>query len=259
MRLLVLSDLHREIWKEFGPGIDLAASRPDLVVLAGDIDEGDRAVNWAARKFAGLPVLYVHGNHEAYGHNLEEARREIADACTATPNIHFLDCSEFHIGNVRFLGATLWTDFCLFGEDARAKCMSASEEVMADYECIRLAEAGGRKLRAHDTAAYHAEQVAWLRAMLQRPHEGKTVVITHMAPSLRSVVAQYANDPVSAGFASNLDDMLPQADVWIHGHMHDSFDYEIDGCRVVCNPLGYQRPNGNPENAKFNPGFIVEV
>jgi hypothetical protein len=71
MRLLILSDLHHEVWREHAPRIDPALSRPDVVVLAGDIDTGAKAVAWAAHTFAGLPVLYVHGNHEGYGHNLD--------------------------------------------------------------------------------------------------------------------------------------------------------------------------------------------
>ena len=65
MRLLILSDLHRELWHDQAPKCDPTANRPDVVILAGDIDTGARAIEWAARQFTDLPVLYVHGNHEA--------------------------------------------------------------------------------------------------------------------------------------------------------------------------------------------------
>ena len=127
MRLLILSDLHREIWYrpqtryegrvDPCPKIDLAVSRPDVVILAGDIDVGAKAVEWADQAFAGLPVLYVHGNHEGYGQNLDEAQKEIAEACAATDHVHYLDRREKVIGCVRFLGATLWTDFKLYGKE----------------------------------------------------------------------------------------------------------------------------------------------
>jgi len=259
MRLLVLSDLHREIWKDHGPAINLAVSRPDVVVLAGDIDTGARAVEWAARTFAGLPVVYIHGNHEAYGHPLEEVQRDIAEACAGTSNVHFLNCGEFRHRNVRFLGATLWTDFRLFGNDARAACMREAEQVMVDYERIRLAEAGYRKLRPSDTARFHAQQKAWLRRSLQEKHDGLSVVVTHMAPSMGSIAERYAKDDVSAAYASRLDDLIPLADLWIHGHMHDSFDYRVEGCRVVCNPLGYLKRNGAPENSRFDANFVVDI
>ena len=76
MHLLVLSDLHQELWRDHAPLFDLSVSRPDALVLAGDINAGVKAVDWAARVFSGLPVLYVHGNHEAYGKNLEDVQEK---------------------------------------------------------------------------------------------------------------------------------------------------------------------------------------
>jgi hypothetical protein len=114
MRLLVLSDLHHELWRECAPRIDPSVSLPDVVILAGDINTGAKAVEWAARTFAGLPVLYCAGNHEAYGKNLEEVQTDIESACQATANVHFMNCEELVLGRARFLGTTLWTDFRLF-------------------------------------------------------------------------------------------------------------------------------------------------
>lgn len=46
--------------------------------------------------------------------------------------------------------------------------------------------------------------------------------------------------------------------LWIHGHTHDSFDYRLNGTRVLCNPRGYARDGVN-ENALFDPQLVVEV
>jgi predicted phosphodiesterase len=259
MRLLILSDLHHELWREQAPVIDPAASRPDVVILAGDIDRGGNAVAWAERVFAGIPVLYVHGNHESYGENLEDAQQTIQAACLASKNVHFLNRGEYRRGGIRFLGATLWTDFRLFGDERRAACMSAAETVLMDYKRIDVDGPAGRKLTPEDTTQIHAQDKAWLTQQLAAPFAGTTVVITHMAPSLMSVAAQYAADPVSAAFASRLDDMVGRADLWIHGHMHDSYDYRIGACRVVCNPCGYRTRAGTAENPQFDPAFIVEL
>ena len=264
MRLLILSDLHHELWREQAPQGDLALSRPDAVILAGDIDTGARAVAWAATAFAGLPVLYVHGNHEGYGHHLDKVRQELRAACAATPNVHFLDADTHVItdpaGNaVRFLGATLWTDFRLLGDDTRQAAMRDAEAVMNDYKRIRLANMGFRKLRAADTAMFHAQQKAWLARELAQPFEGRTVVISHMAPSLLSVDDAYCSEGCSPAYASRLDDLAAQADLWVHGHLHVSRDYRIGSCRVVANPCGYKTRGGMPQNPQFNPNFIVEL
>ena len=259
MRLLILSDLHRELWREDAPQGDLTLSCPDAVILAGDIDTGSRAVAWAASAFAGLPVLYVHGNHEGYGQNLDDAQNEIAAACAATGHVHFLHSSEHRIGNVRFLGTPLWTDFRLFGDDHKREAMALSGSVMNDYRRIRLASQAYRKLRPSDTERWHQAQRWWLEQQLALPFEGRTVVITHMAPSFLSVPDEYSSDPVSAAFASRLDGLVAQADLWVHGHMHTTSDYRIGKCRVVCNPCGYMKRSGTPENWQFNPNFVVEI
>lgn len=259
MRLLVLSDLHHELWRDLAPEADLARSRPDLVILAGDIHLGAHAIPWAARAFAPLPVLYVAGNHEAYGSSLEQARQEIDAACARTTNVQQLHCRELQLGGVRFLGATLWTDFCLFGEPTQTQAMHAAQAVMNDYRKISRSGLSEQTLCPEDTARLHVKERDWLASRLAQPFAGKTVVITHMAPSMHSVSPRYADDPVSAGFASRLEHLVQQSDVWVHGHMHESFDYRIGKCRVVCNPCGYRSRNGMPENPQFDVNFVVDL
>lgn len=260
MRLLVLSDLHREFWNKHQVQFDVAKIAPDAVILAGDIDtSGLRAVDWAADAFTGIPVLYVHGNHEGYGHNIDTALEKIRTASESTENVKFLNCDEYRIGTVRFLGAALWTDFKLFGDDRRYVAMTQAESTMTDYRRIRLASKGYRRLHAADTALFHESQKAWIAAKLAEPYAGATVVITHMAPSMRSVPGQYSSDLTSASYASNMDDLIIKADAWIHGHMHESFDYKIGQCRVVCNPFGYMTKAGAPENVEFNPAYVIEI
>lgn len=259
MRLLILSDLHWEIRRGQPLGMDLGASRPDIVILAGDIDTGANAIPWAAHTFPEQTVLYVAGNHEAYGHELHGVERALRDACAATRNVRFLNCDEYVTGNVRFLGATLWTDFALYGEDQKTAAMTQAEKVMTDYRRITFAAPDTRPLRAADTAQLHATHKAWLAARLAQPFDGKTVVITHMAPSMRSVAAKYADDLTSAAFASPLDQLAQVPDLWIHGHMHDSCDYAAGAGRVVCNPCGYLHRGGGNENGAFNPNLIIEL
>ena len=137
--------------------------------------------------------------------------------------------------------------------------MLAAEAVMNDYSHIRLAKQGYRKLRAEDTAAYHALHTSWLEKKLDEPFEGKTVIISHMAPSMQSVTDRFANDLASAAYASRLDALAQKADLWVHGHMHDSLDYSLGRCRVVANPCGYRKRDGGPENENFDPNLVVEL
>lgn len=270
MRLLILSDLHREIWYRPGtrpigwvdpfPRIDLEASCPDVVILAGDIDVGARAVEWADQTFAGVPVVYVHGNHEGYGQNLSEVQKEIAHACATTGHIHYLEGQEKILGGVRFLGTPLWTDFRLHGKELAEHRKAVATRMINDYQQVRVGR-DSRKLQPNDAQRWHFEQVRWLKARIAEPFAGKTVVVTHMAPSERSLGGEFKTDPLSAAYATHLDHWVEQVDLWVHGHVHHSLDYHIGAARVVCNPLGYpgsfQRSRAG--NMKFDPNLIVEV
>ena len=70
MKLQVLSDLHLAHLPlpamHNGSHIDAQA---DVVVLAGDIDDGVVGLRWASETFPDKPVVYVAGNHEFYGHH----------------------------------------------------------------------------------------------------------------------------------------------------------------------------------------------
>lgn len=259
MRLLILSDLHLEVWRDFAPKFGEKAGRPDAVILAGDIHTKARAPGWAAQAFPGIPILYVSGNHEYYGETVDDFGAAIRAECDKFMHVHYLDCDERVLMGVRFLGVTLWTDFLLFGADRQRDVMLDSSYAINDYQRIRVASDGYRKLKPQDTARLHAEQRSWLQSKLHEPFSGPTVVITHMAPSKCSVAPEYASDPVSAAFASDLDDVVRTATLWVHGHTHTSFDYVVGQCRVVANPLGYMLRGGQAENSNFDPDFIIEL
>ncbi|MGJ9418333.1 metallophosphoesterase [Massilia sp. CMS3.1] len=157
MRLLVLSDLHLEVWGAHVPRIDVSISRPDVVILAGDIHTKFRAPSWAAEIFRELPVVYVAGNHEFYGDSIEKTGEAIAQECARYPNIYPLNCGEYIYRGVRFLGATLWTDFSLFGPDRKWSAMLDARTVMNDYRRISVATSGYRKLQPQDTVRLHVK------------------------------------------------------------------------------------------------------
>ena len=260
MRILPLSDLHREIYPNRNLGIDLEISRPDVIILAGDIAKGTSAVQWAAETFKDIPVLYVAGNHEYYGHKIDTLADKIDAACMNTDNVEFLNADTCAvIDDVQFCGATLWTDFALFGDHDRNSAMVVCQQSMNDYHQIRVQAREYARLTVMETAALHAKHRNYINRCLNSDWNQKSVVISHMAPSMKSVPLKYRDHILSAAFASNLDTVAEKADLWIHGHTHTSMDYTIGKCRVVCNPCGYQlRSNGN-ENPDFNPNLIIEI
>lgn len=253
MNLHVLSDLHLNVAALEVPKIDA-----DISVLAGDIARPNEAMAWAAS--LERPVVYVPGNHEFYGGALEGAVRELK-RLSANTCVKVLDCDEVVLGDVRFLGATLWTDFLLFGEgEPREWAMVQARLWVRDFHRIYVDEKLEQLFSPAAAIALFARHAAWLQGKLDQPFPGPTVVVTHHAPSPQSLHPRFANAALSACFVSDVEYLMGKGRValWIHGHTHDSFDYTVDGTRVVCNPRGYAK-NGVNENAAFDPELIVEV
>ena len=253
MKLNILSDLH------LGQGT-LAPPRndADIVILAGDIARPAQALAWAAQ--LGKPVLYVPGNHEFYGGSLAGTRRSLQTLSAGSP-VRVLDDGEAVIGGVRFLGSTLWTDFCLFGDgEQRTAAVADALRFMRDYSRIFLDDAQLQRFTPLDSATLFQRHAAWLAHRLAQPHDGPTVVITHHAPSPSSIHPRFAGSLLNACFISNAEHLVDgsRASLWVHGHTHDSFDYRLNGTRVVCNPRGYAKDGVN-ENARFDPDFIAEI
>ena len=265
MKIQLASDLHLEFLERRFPGDPIVepATGADLLVLAGDIHNGTKAV--AAFSDWPVPVIYLAGNHEFYGNAWEQTRVDLRKACAGT-NIMFFDNDCIEIGGVRFLGCTLWTDFRQSGS-TQSQCMRSVEEALNDYRVIRTQEG---ILRARDTLEDHEQSRRWLERELAKPFAGKTVVVTHHGPHPLSIHPRFqgSESRVNTGFVSDLTPLVQKADLWLHGHVHDSFDYsDVGRCRVVANTAGYVKNLSwarNPsefelENAKFNKSLVLEL
>jgi predicted phosphodiesterase len=247
MRIRILSDLHHE---HFGGLRDLPDVPADVVVLAGDIHTHENGIAWAAQKFGGTPVIYVPGNHEFYHSHMQKLQARMRRTAKKH-GVHLLQDEAVEIDGVRFLGATLWTDFDLYGAPGDELAQAAGLRVMPDFRCIDTLQ--GTFTPEH-SIALHCQSRDWLHAALRQSFDGKTVVVTHHAPSEKSVPRQFKGDRLSPAFSSNLDALVALTDLWIHGHTHTCFDYRIGNGRVVANPGGYPG-----ENAEFNPMLVVEI
>lgn len=254
MKLHILSDLHLE-FSRFSP----PQTEADVVVLAGDVGKGDVWPSWAAGAFPGKEIVYVPGNHEFYDSDRPGKLAKIRATAQAN-RVHLLDNDAVVISspsgeNVRFLGCTLWTDFLFFGEEMKAAAMREGQTYLNDF---RIIGEGRKRFTPARSIELHEESLAWLKAELAKPFDGKTVVVTHHLPSAQSVSERYKEDLLTACFASNLDFLFGKMVLWVHGHTHDCMDYEATGTRVVCNPRGYVTSR-TIENRFFKPGLVVEI
>lgn len=248
MKIQIISDLHQE----FGY-TDILFDNTDIVVLAGDINLGTKGIEWIKSKIPGKPVIYVLGNHEYYKGSYPKTLHKIKEAALDS-NIFVLENSFVDIEGIRFHGATLWTDFSIFGNPVKYGMICQS--VMNDYKKIKR-DPSYSKMRTVDIFKIHQLSKLWLQESLEAARGMKNIVVTHHAPSIHSVPEQYKNDPVTSAYASNLEDLVQEYQplYWIHGHIHTPSKYEIGNTKIICNPHGYidEKYNG------YEKELIIEI
>ena len=270
VKIQLMSDLHLEVHPEFRPR---PAPGADLLVLAGDIGSyqaGSRLAgdDFGLERFSPLlgwpsPVLYVPGNHEYDNLDFDTAHRRLRDACQRL-GITWLEREVLTLGRVRFVGTTLWADFDALTTDSdrlagpghvlkkREKAFRAANFYLRKTGTTRR----GEPWLAEGWREQALVCEAWLNDALASPFDGTTVVVTHFAPSRRSADPRYGLTPGTAGFCNALDAWLPQAQLWLHGHLHCEQDYLAEGCHVVANTLGYAVKG---EQGGFREQLLIDV
>ena len=266
-----MSDLHLEGHPAWRPQ---PAPQAELLVLAGDIGSYQRnskledsdfgLARFSPRQGWPVPVLFVPGNHEYDALDFDATHARLRETCERL-GITWLEREVHVIDGVRFVGTTLWADFDALVRQPGAPEPTVQQVLKQRHKAFRAANFYVQKAEAtrHGQpwlAEGWREQAlaceAWLRAQLQQPFDGTTVVVTHFAPSLRSADPRYGVTPSTAGFCNSLDDLLPRADFWLHGHLHCPQDYVVGGCRVLANALGYASKG---EQAAFREDFVLDV
>jgi Icc-related predicted phosphoesterase len=258
VRIWFLSDLHLEL--TCGWDLPSPADRPafDVMIVAGDlIPRMQRGVAWLLERVPDRPVIYIAGNHEAYGQDID-IDLEKAQVAAAGTQIHVIQNQTVTIGEISFLGATLWTDFDLFGDVEYA--MMAAGESMNDYQKIRTRNYELRLRPAH-TLRRHVESRDFIARELHKP--GRHVVVTHHGPVPEAMRRGFERDISSAAYTSDLHPLIREGapELWVYGHTHETRDFMVESTRVVSNQKGYGpwNPNETWQNADFNPNFVIEI
>lgn len=245
MKVHILSDLHTE----FSPFKDPKPER-DLVVLAGDIGVGYDVIPFVRSFEQSCKTVFVAGNHEYYGGNLEQQDNEYQGQLPDS----FLQMDVVECRGYKIAGTTLWTNFCAASPSEKGIIKAR----MNDYRRICKDSRGGC-ISIENTKFLHETMAAFLRdwAANAGPLD---IIVTHHGPSYKSISPKYQGDIMNAAFCSNLDWLVEELKpkLWVHGHVHNSADYMIGDTRVVANPRGYPVKMGY-ENKQFNPSLVVEV
>lgn len=243
-RALIGSDLHinhhkdetsDQLINDFAEQAD--GLKPDVLILAGDLFDGfARSIEFLNNLHSAIntPVLFVPGNHDFYGYPLSKSVASQV-AGELDHGIHLLYRDEVVIKRTRFLGATLWSSL------ANGTHADSARFRVSDFSQIESPADNGEMVSTDEYMAEHQEDVSWLESMLRAPHDGATVVITHHAPSFRSLHPRFAGSDINGLFCSDLDALLFRhgPEVLVHAHLHDAVNYRIGATQLISNPRGY--------------------
>lgn len=218
----LISDIHLE----FEPTYRLNRVG-EILIIAGDLG---KVTNKSYQAFlADVSERYDHvilvaGNHDYYGTSIEEGELKIRNIVKQYPNIKYLQCNKVVINNIEFLGCTLWSQPAVdYWETNDGN--SIKEFSLDDYHAL------------------HQTHRDWLETELNQSSPYKRVVITHHLPSYRCIDPKYTNLVVNSFFASELDYLVPKANLWLAGHTHTNNAILIDNTYVFINPKGYPGEN----------------
>jgi Icc-related predicted phosphoesterase len=274
VKIQVFSDLH----------LDVAPIRPivigkdvEAVVVAGDTCQGVRNAFIALRRIVPerIPIIMVAGNHEFYRRCFQSEIEE-GKAIAGDFNVAFLEQDVLLMGTTRFVAATLWTNYRVFGAANAAAAMEAARRNMNDHRVITWTKRPWSRFRPEEALLLHERSRSFIANALNTTPPGVniTVVLTHHAPHFNSVQkGPYQSDITTAAYVSSLTDLVmtgteegadatprntaadtPWDRIFVHGHIHSSSDYVVGTTRILANPHGY-----GTENAAFDPQLIIDI
>ena len=244
MKFRLLSDIHLEFSSyDVEP---LEDDKDTVLLLAGDISVAKykpMTLNFmekVSKQFK--TVLWIFGNHEYYKGSLGQSRAKADELICDLDNVFLLENEEFEFeeDNIVVLGATLWTDL----NNGNPLTRFDVENSLADYSQIRLGVKGKyRKMHTMDVMGMHQTSKCFLFESIEKHKKDgkKVVVMTHHAPTWKSVSPGFKGDKLNGAYVSDLSEQIldTQPEIWVHGHLHAPCDYMVDNTRVYCNPRGY--------------------
>ena len=251
MKIRLLSDLHTEFRLPYKTHQMSEYRGEDVLVLAGDIACGVANTIDVIKHFldCGFPeIVYVPGNHEYYGTGFDEFNAKMEGKCSEFDNVHFLNPGCVTIKGVKFIGATLWTNFA-----DNPISQTAARRGINDFRQIR-------DFDVNRCAKTYYQHLDYIQEGYENRGDHRVVVVTHFLPARECIAPRFRGpDLINDYFANNLGEYISNMSdtTWLFGHTHDATDILIGDIRVVANPHGYY--SAVNDGVGFDPFKVITV
>lgn len=277
MDIRIVSDLHIDVNRQGNFGF--RHEKQDILLIAGDIAGSyTKELSWlqGLTKDITCPIFVVAGNHLGYEYKFDIDYYFNDDKKIGTKqwsidylkkncpsNIHYLDNDFVDIGDYIVFGGTMYSDYKLYPNKELSQ--KAGEQYLNDFRYVYMVDKKQKIIRPVNTDDYiqwHRLFMRRLKACLKKTDKN-IIVLSHFAPSSKSISEKYRKGTdiaVNASYCSDLEKFIldnPRIKMWVHGHMHDSFDYYVGNCHVICEPYGYSRENKIGHRRYF--GKLIQI
>ena len=225
----------------------------EILLLAGDIgmfsrmDDYDEFFDYVAKNFK--EVYLIAGNHEYYDYYFDFAKVSGKFNKKIRDNVFLVNNHVAVIDGVRFIFSTMWTKIGITNQWVIQRSMN-------DFNCIQF---GDGTLTVEALNHVHAKNIKFLTRELNKKHKGKTVVITHHAPTFMNYPPEHKGSALNEAFAVELFDLIEDTkpDYWVYGHHHSNIeDFKIGETLLITNQLGYIQHGGS---AGFDGGKFISI
>lgn len=231
----IASDLHLEFYNDNVDydNILTCDDNTDYLILAGDICTPDiRLEKFFTRISPKYKLIfYIAGNHEFYGGDIYATRTIIKNICNRYNNIKFLDNDIYIIDDTVIIGTTLWSHI------PKDKYSVIKNSINDTIRIINMTE--NRGFNCDDMNIIFANNKKWLQDTISKYEDNVVVVVTHHLPSFQMIHSSFKNSNINNAFASDLEDLMEDVDIWIAGHSHKSVNMMINNTLCITNPRGY--------------------
>lgn len=247
MLIQVLSDTHDVLDYHL-------SSKADVIVHCGDFGNSfnpDAIANFAERcKKMRKPYVFTLGNHDYWG----ASREEVEKFCSTRQYNHLSDRKRsIRIGDVRFVGSTLFTNFRQHGGIPSELFLNTQKQMFETYINDFHFPYGIKKHKSDEfvnTLTYIEWYTKAYNYLMRYKYKKDTVIVTHFPMSTELIHPMYNNHILNPYFINQID--VNGFNLILSGHTHMHRDITVDNCRCIINPYGYPHEHGKN-------GYIEEL
>ncbi|MCX6189999.1 MAG: metallophosphoesterase [Bacteroidetes bacterium] len=250
MKIQYCSDLHLE----FRENMEFIKLNPlkiegDILLLAGDIvpfavmERADAFFDFVSANFK--LAYWLPGNHEYYGS--DAALKSGIMNEKIRDNIFLVNNLTAYHDELKLIFSTLWSKISTNNQ-------WVVQQSLSDFHVVKF---NGKKFTPDQYNQLNNDCISFIKEEISKPHEGKTIVVTHHVPTFLHYPEKYKGDALNEAFAVELYNVIESSNIdsWIYGHHHNNTpEFSIGNTRMLTNQLGYVRFG---ENRLFNSGKVI--